>query len=72
MKILSHEIKDGMIHVMTDNKDRPDFHYFADKFQSVAELEAEINRSIALEGKHKIKKEAKLKKFKDDLKEKIK
>jgi hypothetical protein len=44
MKILSYELKDGMIRVTTDNKDESVFVYFANKFNSLKELEQEINK----------------------------
>ena len=60
MKILSYKIEDGMIKVTTNNKDRPKFVYFVDKFATKAQLVAEIEKSILLEEKKtKIKKEKK-------------
>ena len=67
MKILSYEIRDKMIIVTTDNKDRPEFVYFKDRFGSKKDLEKEIEKSIGREEKKKDKKDKKLKKLKKEL-----
>ena len=51
----------------TNNPDRPDFVYSADKFNNLHEVKVEITRSIDKEAQRKEKREKKLKKIKDDL-----
>jgi len=67
MKILSYAIKNGMIRVVTDNPGRTDFVYRADRFESKAELMAEIELSIAGGNKKKSHFEAKLNKLTGEL-----
>lgn len=55
MKILSYSVDNGMIKVITDNPGRPEFVYEADRFNTLAQLEAQINKSIAWEASRKTK-----------------
>ena len=67
MKIRSLEITNGMIHVETDNIQRPDFVYKEDKFRNGAELVAEIEKSIVFEERNKARKKEKTDKVKLDI-----
>lgn len=67
VKILNHHIKGNMIVVETDNIDRPTFVYFADKFSSLKELEAEIDKSINLQKKRSQSKSLKIQKLEEEL-----
>jgi len=63
MQIKSHELTDnGMIRIKTKDPDGT-FVYFADKFDSIEELEAEINKKIIQNDK--------IKKMKKDKKDKL-
>jgi len=67
MKILSYEIKYGMIRVLTDNKDRPEFVYEKHRFVTKDALIAEIEKSIRLEKVKKDKQKNNLAKLEAEL-----
>ena len=70
IKILSYVIKEEMVYVVTDNKDRPNFAYKIDKFKNKGDLKKEINKSLTFEKKRKEKKTKKIKHLTDELEEK--
>ena len=72
MKILSYNIEGNMIRVVTDNKDRPEFVYFHDKFSNIEQIEKEINKSILIENALNAKKVNKLTNLTNDLNLKVK
>ena len=67
MKILSYEFVEEMIKVTTDYEPRPEFVYFADKFDNLDKLKKEIEKSIGFNFKKKEKKDKKLEKLIKDL-----
>ena len=67
LKIIKTELKGDMIKIKTNDKDRPDFVYFADKFPDKASLLKEIEKSLAISSKKKEKKNKKIKKLEEEL-----
>lgn len=66
--ILSYEVVNGMLRVVTDNPGRSEFVYEADRFSTLQELQLEIDKSIAAEEVRKVKKQLKTDFIKNELK----
>ena len=67
VKILSYEIRNNKIRVMTDNDGRPEFVYQKHRFVTKAALLQEIKKSIAQEKKVKDKQKVNLDKLEAEL-----